>query len=71
MLTLLRLPFFRSAILRTFLFLLKNYGAPPLARARVKRRLTPASTWAVSPVFRALSHPKSLRSAIRLCRPAL
>jgi P-type conjugative transfer protein TrbG len=53
-----------------FFFLLKNYGAPPLARARVKRRLMPAPTRAVSPVFRALSHPESFRSAIRLCRPA-
>jgi hypothetical protein len=54
-----------------FFSLLKSYGVPPLARTRVKRRQTPAPTRAVSPVFRASSHPESSRAVMRLCRPAL
>jgi hypothetical protein len=42
-----------------FFSLLKNYGAPPLARTRVKHRQTPAPTRAVSPVFRASPHPEA------------
>ena len=51
--------------------LLRNYGAPPLARTRVKRRQMPSPTRAVSPVFRASSHQASSRRSMRLCRPAL
>src|SRR5579863_518150 len=62
-------PHARSLI--RFSFFIEDYGAPPLARARVKRRPMPAPIRAVSPVFRAFSHPDSLKTGTRLCRPAL
>ena len=46
----------------TPLFLMKGYGALPLARARVKRRQGPAPTRAVSPIFRAFSDPQLPKS---------
>ena len=83
MLTLLRVPLLICSLLLLFRFLLtcadllniptlEVSGALPLARARVKRRLAPAPTRAVSPVFRAFSISQLLELLhTRLCRPAL
>src|SRR5258708_20636540 len=54
-----------------FFFPLKDYGAPPLARARVKRRHVPAPTRAVSPVFRASSDPQIFIALARACADPL
>src|SRR5665213_213846 len=49
----------------------KANGLRPSRAPGVKRRQTPAPTRAVSPVFRASSHPESSRPVMRLSRPAL
>jgi hypothetical protein len=79
MLALLRLPFNRSRDSRVvsagappirFFFLLKNYGAPPLARTRVKRRQMPAPTER-SPRSSALPRILKLRSQSSACADPL